>query len=75
MVKIPVCSINPAWNEWECKAQGRNLSDTVQKAALEVLTAFCGKHPYVVAGTAAKVIPVPKRHTEPRVERKAFHVA
>jgi hypothetical protein len=44
-VKISVCPTNPAWEEWECKAQGRNLSDTVQKAALEALTPFCGKHP------------------------------
>jgi hypothetical protein len=58
-VKISVCSINPAWEEWECKAQGRNLTDTVQKAALEALTTFCGKHPEEVAGSAAKVIPVP----------------
>jgi hypothetical protein len=28
-VKIPVCPTKPAWEEWECKAQGRNLSDTV----------------------------------------------
>jgi hypothetical protein len=31
-VKISVCLTNPAWEEWECKAQGRNFSDTVQKA-------------------------------------------
>jgi hypothetical protein len=43
-VKIPVCLTNPSWEEWECKAQGRNLADTVQKAALEALTTFCGKH-------------------------------
>jgi hypothetical protein len=43
-VKIPMCPTNPAWEEWECKAQGRNLTDTVQKAALEVLITFCGKH-------------------------------
>jgi hypothetical protein len=24
-VKISVCPNNPAWEEWECKAQGRNL--------------------------------------------------
>jgi hypothetical protein len=34
-VKISVCPTNPAWEEWECKEQGRNLDDTVQKAALE----------------------------------------
>jgi hypothetical protein len=28
-VKISVCPANPAWEEWECKAQGWNLSDTV----------------------------------------------
>jgi hypothetical protein len=44
-VNIFVCSTNPAWEEWECRAQGRNLIDTVQKAALEALTTFCGKHP------------------------------
>jgi hypothetical protein len=43
-VKIPVCPTNPAWEEWQCKAQGRNLADTMQKAALEALTTFCGKH-------------------------------
>jgi hypothetical protein len=71
-VKISVCSTNPAWEEWECKAQGRNLPDTVQKAALEVLTTFYGEHPNEVADTAAKVIPVPERHTVPCVEREAF---
>jgi hypothetical protein len=71
-VKIPMCSTNPAWEEWECKAQGRNLSDTVQKAALEALTTFCGKHPAEVAGSAAKVIPVPKQHTVPGGKREAI---
>jgi hypothetical protein len=71
-VKIPVCPTNPTWEEWECKAQGRNLADTVQKAALEELTTFCGKHPDEVADSAAKVIPVPKRHTVSGVEREAF---
>jgi hypothetical protein len=42
------------------------------KAALEALTTFCGKHPDDVAGSAAKVIPVPERHTVPCVEREAF---
>jgi hypothetical protein len=32
-VKISMCPTNPAWEEWECRAQGRNLTDTVQKAA------------------------------------------
>jgi hypothetical protein len=58
-----MCPTNPAWEEWECKAQGRNLSDTVQKAALEALKTFCGKHPDEIADSAAKVIPVPERHT------------
>jgi hypothetical protein len=57
-VMIPVCLTNPAWEAWECKAQGLNLADTVQKAAFEALTTFCGKHPDSVAGTAAKVIPL-----------------
>jgi hypothetical protein len=71
-VKISVCPTNPTWEEWECKAQGLNLTDVVQKAALEALTTFCGKHPDEVAGSAAKVIPVPERHTVPGVEREAF---
>jgi hypothetical protein len=71
-VKIPVCPTNPAWKEWECKEQGLNLADTVQKAALKALTTFCGKHPDEVADSAAKVIHVPKRHIEPPVEREAF---
>jgi hypothetical protein len=71
-VKIPVCLTNPAWQEWECKAQGLNLADTVQKAALKELTSFCGKHPDEVAGSAAKVIQVLERHTVPCVEREAF---
>jgi hypothetical protein len=59
-VKISVCPTNPAWEQWECKAQGRNLADTVQKAALEALTTFCGKHPDE------------ERQTVPCVEREAF---
>jgi hypothetical protein len=74
-VKISMCPTNPAWEEWECKAQGRNLADTVQKAALEVLTTFCGKHPNEVADTAAKVIPVPEQHTVPCVEHEVFFPA
>jgi hypothetical protein len=66
-----VCPINPAWEEWECNAQGRNLTDTVQKAALKALTTFCGKHLDEVAGSAAKVIPLPERHTVPCVESEA----
>jgi hypothetical protein len=71
-VKISMCPTNPAWEEWECKAQGWNLANTVQKAALGTLTTFCWEHPDEVAGTAAKVIPVPERHNVPCVERKAF---
>jgi hypothetical protein len=59
-VKISMCPTKSAWEEWECRAQGRNLTDTVQKAALEALTTFCGKHLAKVAGSAAKVIPVPE---------------
>jgi hypothetical protein len=70
-VKIPMCPTNPGWEEWECRAQGRNLSDTVQKAALEALTTFCGKHPDEIADSAARVIPVPERHVVPWVEREA----
>jgi hypothetical protein len=44
----------------------------MQKAALEALTTFCGKHPDEVAGSAAKVIPVPERHIGPRVKCEAF---
>jgi hypothetical protein len=71
-VKISMCPTNPAWEEWECMAQRRNLADTMQKAALEELTTFCGKHPNEVADTATRVIPVPERHTVPCVEREAF---
>jgi hypothetical protein len=70
-VKIPKCLTNPTWNEWECKAQGLNLTDTVQMAALQAFTAFCGKHHDEIAGSAAKVIPVPERHIVPCVEREA----
>jgi hypothetical protein len=28
-VKISVCPTNPAWEEWECQAQGLSLADTV----------------------------------------------
>jgi hypothetical protein len=70
-VKISMCPTNLAWEEWECKAQGRNLSDTVQRDALEALTTFCGKHPNEIANSAAKVIPVPERHAAPWVEREA----
>jgi hypothetical protein len=74
-VKISVCPTNLAWEEWECKAQGRNLSDTVQKAALEALTTFCGKHPDEISNSAAKVIPVPERHVVPWVEHEAVFPA
>jgi hypothetical protein len=56
------CEVKVKISEWECTAHGRNLSDTVQKAALEALTTFCGKHPAEIVNSAAKVIPVPERH-------------
>jgi hypothetical protein len=71
-VKILECPTNPTWEEWECKAQGRNLSDAVQKAALEALTTFCGKHPAEIDNSAAKVIPVPERHIAPGGERETI---
>jgi hypothetical protein len=43
-VKIPTCPAHPTWEKWEAKAQGLNLADTVQKAALEALTTFCEEH-------------------------------
>jgi hypothetical protein len=74
-VLISVCPTNPSWEEWECKAQGRNLSDTVQKAALEALTTFCGRHPAEIANSTAKVIPAPERHTVPGGERETILLA
>jgi hypothetical protein len=71
-MKISVCPTNPAWKEWECMAHGRNLSDTVQKAALEALTTFSGKHPAEIVNSAAKVIPVPERHIAPGGERETI---
>jgi hypothetical protein len=71
-VKISVCPTNPAWDEGECTAHGRNLSDTVQKAALEALTTFCGKHPAEIANSAAKVIPIPERHVTSGGERETI---
>jgi hypothetical protein len=47
----------------------------VHKAALEALTTFCGKHPAEIANSAAKVIPVPERHTVPGGEREAILLA
>jgi hypothetical protein len=44
----------------------------VQKAAIEALTTFCGKHPVEIVGSAAKVIPVPERHIVPGDEREAI---
>jgi hypothetical protein len=44
----------------------------VQKAALEALTTFCGKHPAEIANFAAKVIPVPERHIVPGGERETI---
>jgi hypothetical protein len=74
-VKISVCPANPTWEEWECKAQGRNLTDIVQKAALEALTAFYGKHPDEVVDSVAKVILVPERRAVPCVEREYILLA
>jgi hypothetical protein len=71
-VKISMFPTHPAWEEWECTAHGRNLSDTVQKAALEALTTFCGKHPAEIVNSAAKVIPVPERHIAPGGERETI---
>jgi hypothetical protein len=71
-VTIPVCPTHPTWEEWEVKAQGLNLADTVQKAALEALTTFCEKHADLVASTAAKVIPLPKQQSGHGIEREAF---
>jgi hypothetical protein len=71
-VKIPVCPTHPTWEEWEVKAQGLNLEDTVQKAALEALTTFCEKHADFVASTATKVIPLPKKHSGDGIEHEAF---
>jgi hypothetical protein len=71
-VKISMCPTKPAWDEWECTAHGRNLSDIVKKAALEALTTFCGKHPAEIANSVAKVIPVPERHVTPGGERETI---
>jgi hypothetical protein len=71
-VKIPVCPTHPTWEEWEVKAQGLNLADTVQKAALGALTTFCEKHADLVAITTAKVIALPKQHFGHGIEREAF---
>jgi hypothetical protein len=73
-VKIPVCLTHPTWEEWEVKAQGLNLADTVQKAALEALTS-CEKHTDLVASTAFKVIPLPKQHSGHGIECEAFLAA
>jgi hypothetical protein len=74
-VKIPVCPTHPTWEEWEVKAQGLNLANTVQKAALEALTTFCEKHADLVASIAAKVIPLPKQHSRHGNECEAFPFA
>jgi hypothetical protein len=71
-VKIPVCPTHPTWEEWEVKAQGLNLADSMQNAALEALTTFCEKHADLVASTASKVIPLPKQHSGHGIEREAF---
>jgi hypothetical protein len=67
-----LCPTNLAWEEWESKEDGLNLTDTVQKAALEALTTFCGKHADSVAGTTTKVIPLPEQHVGQWVECEAF---
>jgi hypothetical protein len=71
-VKIPTCLAHPTWEEWEVKAQGLNLADTVQKAALEILTTFCEKHADLVASTATNVIPLTKQHSRHGIERESF---
>jgi hypothetical protein len=71
-VKIPVCLTHPTLEEWEVKAQGLNLADTMQKATLEALTTFCEKHANLVASTATKVIPLPKQYSRHGIEREAF---
>jgi hypothetical protein len=71
-VKIPVCPAHPTWEEWEVKAQGLNLADTVLKTALEALTTFCEKHADLVAGTTTKLIPLTKRHSRHGIEREAL---
>jgi hypothetical protein len=71
-MKIPVCLTHPTWEEWEVKAQGLNLADTVHKAALEALTTFCEKHADLVASTTAKVVPLPKQHFGHGIECEAF---
>jgi hypothetical protein len=71
-VKIPVCPTHPTCEVWEVKAQGLNLADTVQKAALKALTTFCERHADWVASTTAKVIPLPKQHSGHGIEREAF---
>jgi hypothetical protein len=67
-----MCPAHPTWEEWEVKAQGLHLADTVQKATLEALTSFCEKHADLIASTAAKVIPLPKQHSGHGIEREAF---
>jgi uncharacterized coiled-coil protein SlyX len=71
-VKIPMCPTRPTREEWEVKAQGLNLADTMLKASLEALTTFCEKHADLVAGTITKVIPLPKQHSGHGIEREAF---
>jgi hypothetical protein len=71
-VKIPVCLTHPTWEQWEVKAQGLNLADTVQKAALEALTTFCEKHSNLVTSNAAKVIPLPEQYSGHGIKREDF---
>jgi hypothetical protein len=67
-VKIPVFLTHPTWEEWEVKAQGLNLADTVQNTALEALTTLCEKHADVVVSIAAKVIPLTEQHSRHGIE-------
>jgi hypothetical protein len=70
-----MCPAHPTWEEWEVKAQGLNLANTVKKAALEALTTFCEKHADLVTSTTAKVIPLPKQHSGHGIECEAVLAA
>jgi hypothetical protein len=61
-VKISACPANLSWEAWESKAQGLEWADTLQKAALEAPTTFCGKHSASVAHTTTKAIPLHKQY-------------
>jgi hypothetical protein len=70
-VKISMCPTNPAWEEWECKAQGQNLSDIVQKAALEALTTFW-KAPCRDSQLGSQSNSCTERHIVPGGERETI---